>query len=228
MKNRKMVSILLAGTMALTAMPMAVLSASAAEGTDVKGDVDMDGYVTAHDAAVISYGLSNGSTLPENADVNGDGVVDAADAQWIHENQTIAFGGNAARFTETGSVTAVDAAAQLYVSAMEGAGGLTIVDGGSWSDNEAYSHLNDSITETKTISRLDYNLLDVNGDGVVDSHDAVDTLHISAALGAGCFTMDEYYTATQAYNLSATESVALIRSKSDASWSKDPNYNLYD
>ena len=52
MKMRKVISTVLAGVLALSALPISSMSAGA-EGAYAPGDVDMDGFVTAHDAAVV-------------------------------------------------------------------------------------------------------------------------------------------------------------------------------
>lgn len=89
MKTRKAISFLTAAVMAVSALP--ILSVSAEENTYALGDVDMDGYITGHDAARVSRYLKVGDvTLTEEqlalADVNGDGAVDQADADWTFEN----------------------------------------------------------------------------------------------------------------------------------------------
>ena len=97
MKMRKAISAVLAGVLALSALPISAMSASAAEGAYALGDVDMDGVITGHDAAVVSRYLHMDNTLLNAdqlalADVNGDGVVDQADADWIHENEEKSLG----------------------------------------------------------------------------------------------------------------------------------------
>ena len=87
MKMRKAISAVLAGVLALSALPISAMSAGA-EGAYAPGDVDMDGVITGHDAAVVSRYLHVDNTLLNAdqlalADVNGDGVVDQADADWI-------------------------------------------------------------------------------------------------------------------------------------------------
>ncbi|MDE6019521.1 MAG: hypothetical protein K2H01_00785, partial [Ruminococcus sp.] len=68
------------------------------EASFVKGDVDKDGIITGHDAAMVSmYAdgiLSIGLTEEQLslADMNGDGTVDAADAALIAENQEYVLG----------------------------------------------------------------------------------------------------------------------------------------
>ena len=79
MKTRKGIAAVLAGVMALAALPFSALSAGA-ESAYAPGDVDMDGYITAHDAAVVSRALYVDETALNDeqkqlADVNGDGVV---------------------------------------------------------------------------------------------------------------------------------------------------------
>ena len=96
MKMRKAISAVLAGVLALSALPISAMSAGA-EGAYAPGDVDMDGVITGHDAAVVSRYLHVDNTLLSAdqlalADVNGDGVVDQADADWIHESETIHIG----------------------------------------------------------------------------------------------------------------------------------------
>ena len=96
MKMRKGISAVLAGVMALAALPVSAMSASA-EGAYALGDVDMDGFITGHDAAMVTHALyvDNEALTAEQlrlADVNGDGVVNQSDADWIHENQVYALG----------------------------------------------------------------------------------------------------------------------------------------
>ena len=52
MKMRKVISTVLAGVLALSTLPISAMSAGAAEGAYAPGDVDMDGVITGHDAAV--------------------------------------------------------------------------------------------------------------------------------------------------------------------------------
>ena len=77
MKMRKGISAVLAGVMALAALPVSAMSASA-EGAYALGDVDMDGFITGHDAAMVTHALyvDNEAMTAEQlklADVNGDG-----------------------------------------------------------------------------------------------------------------------------------------------------------
>ena len=96
MKMRKVISTVLAGVLALSALPISSMSAGA-EGAYAPGDVDMDGFVTAHDAAVVSRALYVDNNLLTSeqkklADVNGDGKITQEDADWIHENQVYNLG----------------------------------------------------------------------------------------------------------------------------------------
>lgn len=53
MKKRKVLSFLTAAVLAVGAVPFSVIHAAAADETYVQGDVDMDGYITGHDAAMV-------------------------------------------------------------------------------------------------------------------------------------------------------------------------------
>ena len=58
MKKRKVLSFLTAAVLAVGAVPFSVIHAAAADETYVQGDVDMDGYITGHDAAMVSRYLN--------------------------------------------------------------------------------------------------------------------------------------------------------------------------
>ncbi len=63
----------------------------------IQGDVDMDGVLTGHDAAMVSrFVRDENYTLTEQqlalADINGDGVVTEADAQEIYAQQIYVLG----------------------------------------------------------------------------------------------------------------------------------------
>lgn len=78
----------------MTASMAAALPVSAAE---VKGDVDGDGYLTGHDAAVTSRYLHEGDVALTRAqlaiaDVDGNGKVEQADADWMQANRQYALG----------------------------------------------------------------------------------------------------------------------------------------
>ena len=192
MKNRKVVSILTAAVMAFAAMPLSVMSASAAEGAYALGDVDMDGVLTGHDAAVLSRYLhvdSNAMTAEQLqlADVNGDGTVDQEDLEWIHANQTSPLGVNDDVY---GYVSAADASDQMVIAAYEGCGKLVM-------DNDAPALAGRDLLDDPRVTQVEYNRLDVNGDGIIDAKDIMDTLVMTACTGAGlpvdkCFEMGRY------------------------------------
>ena len=169
MKMRKGISAVLAGVMALAALPVSAMSASA-EGAYALGDVDMDGFITGHDAAMVTHALyvDNEALTAEQlklADVNGDGVVDQSDADWIHENQVYELG----QMDKTSQLDVVTVYFQLYCVARSGAGNAC--------SNVKGADLLDSV--------LDYNLMDVNGDGVLDNTDALTALVDVGFMGAG-------------------------------------------
>ena len=90
---KKALAFLTASIMALGSLPF--LSAGAE--SFAPGDVDMDGVITGHDAALVSRHLIHGdNNLSEEqlklADYNGDGVVDQADAKAIAENAVYPLG----------------------------------------------------------------------------------------------------------------------------------------
>ena len=91
---KKALAFLTASIMALGSLPF--LSAGA-EDAFAPGDVDMDGVLTGHDAALVSRHLAYGdNNLSEEqlklADYNGDGVVDEEDAKGIAENEVYRLG----------------------------------------------------------------------------------------------------------------------------------------
>ena len=124
MKMRKAISAVLAGVLALSALPISAMSASAAEGAYALGDVDMDGFVTGHDAAVVSRALYVDNNLLTSeqkklADVNGDGKITQEDADWIHENQVYNLGQLDKTVT---MLTSSSFFYQMYYLAKKGAG----------------------------------------------------------------------------------------------------------
>ncbi|WP_455254851.1 dockerin type I repeat-containing protein [Ruminococcus sp.] len=175
MKMRKGISAVLAGVMALAALPVSAMSASA-EGAYALGDVDMDGYITGHDAAMVTRALyvDNSALNDEQlklADVNGDGVVDQNDADWIHENQVLKLGQVCSYTNDADSTTLYY---QLVYCAYSGIGKeFTIVSDEDVSLNE--------LKNTFQISQLNFNLLDANGDGKIDIDD------ISGMIGYVCY-----------------------------------------
>ena len=145
MKMRKGISAVLAGVMALAALPVSAMSASA-EGAYALGDVDMDGFITGHDAAMVTHALyvDNEALTAEQlklADVNGDGVVDQSDADWIHENQVYALGQ-----IDVFTMNACTIYEQSYTIARMGAGkarplekGVALLENGYYEDCLLYT-----------------------------------------------------------------------------------------
>ena len=177
MKMRKGISAVLAGVMALAALPVSAMSASA-EGAYALGDVDMDGYITGHDAAMVTHALyvDNEALTAEQlklADVNSDGVVDQSDADWIHKNQVYELG----QLQKDFSMNPTTAFFQLLYIAKTGAGVAYPLEKGV--------DLSDSNTYDDALPEVCYNLLDVNGDGVLDNTDALITLVDLMYLGTG-------------------------------------------
>ena len=182
MKIRKGISAVLAGVMALAALPVSAMSASA-EGAYALGDVDMDGFITGHDAAMVTHALyvDNEAMTAEQlklADVNGDGVVNQSDADWIHENQVYELGKTDKRFR----MNAMTVYYQAYCIAADGTGnngelqyslekGADLWEGGSYDD--------------KVLPEVCYNLLDVNGDGVLTVDDILLTAFDVCYMGCG-------------------------------------------
>lgn len=80
----------------LTVASFSVLPVNATE-TFTLGDVDMDGYITGHDAALVSRHLIHGDNNLTNeqlklADYNQDGTVDQTDVELIGENMVYKLG----------------------------------------------------------------------------------------------------------------------------------------
>ena len=179
MKMRKGISAVLAGVMALAALPVSAMSANA-EGAYALGDVDMDGFITGHDAAMVTHALyvDNEAMTAEQlrlADVNGDGVVDQSDADWIHENQVYALG-------QTDKAFQMDATTiyyQSYCIAADGAGNTgelhySLKKGADFAGEDYYDEF----------PEVCYNLMDVNGDGTLDNDDLFITLFDVSYMGA--------------------------------------------
>ena len=199
MKTRKGIAAVLAGVMALAALPFSALSAGA-ESAYAPGDVDMDGYITAHDAAVVSRALYVDETALNDeqkqlADVNGDGVVDQTDADWIYEHSEYKLG--AVNQKEYMSSTTLFY--QMYYIARKGAGyhDALLTDGSipesSAEENEVY--------HDNCITQVCSNLLDVNGDGVLDIDDVYVTAFTTARCGAGL--SNSFYLVKGRYDLDA-------------------------
>lgn len=213
-KVKKVISTLTAAVMTVSALP--ILSASSEETIYPLGDVDMDGYVSGHDAALLSRHLHIGDvTLTKEqlvlADVNEDGTVDQSDADWIHKNQTYVLGD----IMKTGSTDLTAAWLMLRIYTHTSVGdSLNIVDEpvyefpqgvyfniSGWDSGELEVYicetsgteklldstenaklyeevcrimLFDSYTsyEKLSLTPLEFNLLDLNADGMITIDDA--------------------------------------------------------
>ncbi len=202
MKMRKAISTVLAGVLALSALPISAMSASAAEGAYAPGDVDMDGFVTAHDAAVVSRALYVDNNLLTSeqkklADVNGDGKITQEDADWIHENQVYNLG----QLDESSDhLDSTGIFYQFYYVARKGAGvPFEVVDKSEkLPENLLGSSLGKDLDNSK-MPQLFFNLLDVDGDGNVTLDDASASLFSCAMMGAGL--QKDVYLAEGRYDL---------------------------
>lgn len=186
---KKGICVLAAGVMVLSSLP--VLGANAEEAY-VLGDVDMDGVVTGHDTAMVSrYVLDDTYTLTEEqlqlADVNGDGEVNQADADMLHdEMQEYALGD-------------VDMVTVIYHNGNTGA---------HIEAEKSYLNVEDAVQimthYTKQCANLEdgwtqvqLNLGDLNLDGVVDLTDACCALKAYARQSAALTPFDnpeQYYS----------------------------------
>ena len=91
---KKALAFLTASVMALSSLPFLSVGA---EDAFAPGDVDMDGVLTGHDAALVSRHLVHGdNNLSEEqlklADYNGDGVVDEEDVKAIVADEEYPMG----------------------------------------------------------------------------------------------------------------------------------------
>lgn len=147
------------------------LSASAVEPEEPTyplGDVDMDGVITGHDAAMVSRYLNvDPDLLTEQqlalADFNEDGVVNQTDADLIHENEEMALGIVCNSDNEEDKITIRDAYfVMCYYRAI--------------SNDEDFDFSKfDLITQD---TQLLLNLIDANADGAFTK---MDFIHIYAA-----------------------------------------------
>ena len=203
MKMRKVISAVLAGVLALSALPISAMSASA-EGAYAPGDVDMDGFVTAHDAAVVSRALYVDNNLLTSeqkklADVNGDGKITQEDADWIHENQVYNLG---QLFKDQPRLDSTSVFYQLYYVAKKGAGiPYEITEPEELAEDYYHSTLDDSMDNGK-ISQVYVNLLDVDGDGEITANDIFASLFSCAIRGVG-YTKEIYFVQGR-YDLDAS------------------------
>lgn len=158
------------------------------------------GYITAHDAAVVSRALYVDETALNDeqkqlADVNGDGVVDQTDADWIYEHSEYKLG--AVNQKEYMSSTTLFY--QMYYIARKGADyhDALLTDG---SIPESFAEENE-VYHDNCITQVCYNLLDVNGDGVLDIDDVYVTAFTTARCGAGL--SNSFYLVKGRYDLDA-------------------------
>lgn len=171
--NTKKLLAMLTGCV-MSASMLAGMPVSAAE--YAQGDVDMDGYITGHDAAMVSRYLNVDSNLFSEeqlalADMNADGVVDQTDADLIFENKVYYLGG----LDELGMISCADggvrtmrlyaAYAALHCNAAQHAGTLTVS-----TDAMGYDFLDDG---TNMVNPVTKNLLDADGDGEVTVWDSL-------------------------------------------------------
>lgn len=185
MKTRKAIAILSAAVMSLCALPMASVSAADAA---VPGDVDGDGVLTGHDAAVVSRYLEKGDiTLTDEqlktADVNGDGKADTADADWMYENMTYGLACTAKNSYDPFTLNANGCNCCLFIS-NEGIGKtITITD--ARPAEEVFTQPEKLwIQPDLTLTQVQFNLLDVDGDGKITSMDTAGILTLAAYAGA--------------------------------------------
>ena len=183
MKMRKAISAVLAGVLALSALPISAMSASAAEGAYALGDVDMDGVITGHDAAMVSRYLHVDNTLLSA------------------ENETIHIG------CIKNSPNGIDSTTvyyQMFYQVMTAVGiHVQIVDGTDLDTNSLDNH---------EISKVAYNLMDVNGDGVLNLTDCLDAMVYCGYKGAG-YLRDDNYAKTGRYDIESSCIVAFCQAQ---------------
>ena len=148
------------------------------------GDLDGDFVLTDHDALMAAK--ADTLTLPEGTDifnyylkgdVNFDGKIDQTDADWIHEHAEYGIG----ELRKDGTLGDSDAAYMaLQIYATESVGKkLEIVP------EKTYDSVLVEGQTTCKIGELDYNLLDANADGKVDTIDAQLLLTSTAYISVG-------------------------------------------
>ena len=197
MKTRKAIAIFSAAVMSLCALPMASVSAADAA---VTGDVDGDGVLTGHDGAVVSRYLVKGDIKLtdeqlKTADVNGDGKVDTTDADWMYDNMTYGLGGSTGDYStvdNVASINAIRASEALVIAAKEGAGTQIKVTDLLPTKEDIISKTYDEENqifytrvwfENGSLTQVQYNLLDMDGDGKITSADGAGIITMSAWIG---------------------------------------------
>lgn len=148
------------------------------------GDLDGDFVLTDHDALMAAK--IDTLTLPKDTyilnyymkgDVNFDGVIDQTDSDWIHEHAEYAIG-ELRKDGTLGDSSAAYVALQVY--AVESVGKeLEVVPEKTYDEV-----LVEGQTKCK-IGEVDYNLLDANADGKVDTTDAQLLLTSTAYVSVG-------------------------------------------
>ena len=163
-KSTAFISALCLSVSLLSSLPV-----GAAEG--VKGDVDGDGYVTGHDAAMVSRYLHEGDVdfteaQLEIADVDGNGTIEQTDADWMYENRQYNLGDS----RKTGDLSyRPDLANDAYNALSYDSLHATYSD--MQDIPEKYAFLNDPLVQ---------NLMDITGDGKVTLTDAYLTMEVDA------------------------------------------------
>ena len=174
MKKRKVLSFLTAAVLAVGAVPFSVIHAAAADETYVQGDVDMDGYITGHDAAMVSRYLNVDPELLSDqqkalADMNGDGVVDQSDADAIFA-QKVYYLGVTDQNEKRKNPNVTDMYMLRYYTYTKNYKDYQVIADHSL-EKESVDDMIDQLYNQEVISLRDFNLMDVDADGDVDNDD---------------------------------------------------------
>ena len=174
------------------------------------GDLDMDGYVTGHDAAMATRFLYVDPTLLTKdrqilGDMNGDGVFDQADADLIHEKQTYALCDvRYSRKSEKETISSTAVMDELYMVALQGVKeigrslGITNKGDKFVKSNNGKS-FDESMADRNIDNELYWNLMDVDADGDVDLDDVYATMVSCAFTGSGA--SDSSFFSEERYDL---------------------------
>ena len=205
MKKRKVLSFLTAAVLTVGAVPFSVIHAAAADETYVQGDVDMDGYITGHDAAMVSRYLNVDPELLSDqqkalADMNGDGVVDQSDADAIFAQKVCGLGVTFQK-GERKNPNVTDVYMVRYYSYTSNYRDYKVVADHSL-EKDDIDDIIDQLESQRVISLRDFNLMDVDADGVV-SEDDVEAL-ICAVSRAGA-QVKPIYPAEDRYDMNLVE-----------------------
>ncbi len=196
-KSQRTLAVILATVLTAGTVMTCGFTTNAQEGY-VAGDVDRDGIITGHDAALVTRYLNVDpdcldATALALADINGDGVVDATDADAIHAEEVYAIGdvfGTSATFGEA-VFSSMNSLAALKVYAASQVNLLVVDEEASFTPVTAYYGENGSrVCELGNtpyfadgeivIDAVSYNLLDADADGAVTSLDALTILYVYA------------------------------------------------